>query len=173
MLRQETIGLQSLSDFRKKRQRIESGVAPEADDRDTKRTKTAAHSSEATKLSFNFDDEDEENESDQEKLKEKEKEEKAKERNAAAVSGKVKHSKPEPARPPFGFFKEDHADWDAEKVKEEWGKLDEAGKAAYKNKANADKERYKKEMEEYNKVQDQLAQQKAAGGGDRQKRGKH
>eukprot|EP01124_Arcella_intermedia_P013018 TRINITY_DN19429_c1_g1_i1.p1 TRINITY_DN19429_c1_g1~~TRINITY_DN19429_c1_g1_i1.p1 ORF type:complete len:157 (-),score=52.17 TRINITY_DN19429_c1_g1_i1:114-584(-) len=104
---------------------------------------------------------------------EKEKEEKAKERNAAAVSGKVKHSKPEPARPPFGFFKEDHADWDAEKVKEEWGKLDEAGKAAYKNKANADKERYKKEMEEYNKVQDQLAQQKAAGGGDRQKRGKH
>jgi len=85
---------------------------------------------------------------------------------------KTKHSKPDPAKPPFAYFKEEHEKWENEKIKEEWGKLPTESKEPYTLKAKQDKERYKKEMEEYNKTQEILQQQKAAGGGDRQKRGK-
>jgi protein FAM50 len=61
LLRQETIGLQSLSDFRKKRQRIESG-AIESISRESAKSKVPQQAKPKGKLSFNFDEDEEEEE---------------------------------------------------------------------------------------------------------------
>jgi len=58
LLRQETIGLQSLSDFRKKRKRIESGETVEIDDKETKRTRVVKQAKTTSKLSFSLEEDE-------------------------------------------------------------------------------------------------------------------
>jgi len=88
------------------------------------------------------------------------------------IEGKKKHSKPVPAKPPFKFYHEKHADLTFEEAKEQWANLPEDQKQSFKDSAAQDKERYKTENEEFKKVQEELDRKKAAGGGDRQKRGR-
>jgi len=61
ILRQETIGLQTLSDFRKKRQRIEAGKLSEANEREIKRSRIVPQKV-TNKLSFTLEDDEEEEE---------------------------------------------------------------------------------------------------------------
>jgi len=90
-----------------------------------------------------------------------EEEKKQKQKNLEAeAEGKARHSKPVEAKPPFKFYAEEHEDSDPEKIKTSWGALPEEDKLKYKEMAKKDRERYKQEMEEYNKTQEVVKAQK-------------
>lgn len=75
----------------------------------------------------------------------------------------IKKSKPPPARAPFHFFKEENNNLTEEEIQNKWKSLPPEEKQRYIELAKKDRERYKKEMEEYRQLHEVLEKAKSGG----------